>query len=112
MSSMAALLAGSARTGTSVIGAGGGPRWERGEQQLIRQRWELAVDADLAVNELLQLQGMEEPRRRLGDADGGGPGRPPECRRWTGSNSGSSPSMQRDNQQRIEELEWRAEAEA
>jgi hypothetical protein len=52
-----------------------------GGLQLIRQWQEVAVDADLAVNELLQLQGMEEPHRRLGDVDGGGPGRPPGCRR-------------------------------
>jgi hypothetical protein len=63
----------------------------RGQQQLVHQRWELIVDADLAVDELLQLQRMEEPRRRPGDAgdgDGGGPGRPLGCRRWTSSNSG------------------------
>jgi hypothetical protein len=63
----------------------------RGQQQLGRQRRELAVDADLAVDELLQLQRMEEPRRRPGDAgdgDGGDPGHPPGCRRWTSSSSG------------------------
>jgi hypothetical protein len=57
---------------------------------------------------------MEEPRRRRGDAgdgDGGGPACPLGCKRWTRSSSGSLLSMRRDEQQRIEELEWRVEVE-